>query len=469
MKPLAIVLPTPEQLKLINKPNPGVTVIRGAAGSGKTTTALHRLKYLSAFRHRQKERMAVHTGKGADPVRVLVLTFNRTLCGYIEALAHANLPDAVKADFTVSTFAKWAKNLVAAENVADEERRRAIIWRLGSGLGFDDDFLVGEVDYILGRYLWDNVNTYLTATRDGRGASPRVDQRMRARILREVVQPYKLWKESERLRDWNDLALDACAAPSEGYEVIVVDEAQDFTANQVRAVMKHAAPNHATTFVLDAAQRIYPRFFTWAEAGITIPASESHRLARNYRNTIEIAKLAQSLLTGMQIGDDGTMPDLKACSKTGSKPVAYVGKFSEQVKAALLYLKNAVDLDNDTVAFVHPRGWFDYLRSALTREKIPYIEISRTREWPDGPENVVLTTIHSAKGLEFDHVIALGLSADATPHGMETDDDQLATLRRLLAMGIGRARKSVVLGWKPGEESTLVSHVDPSTLTVVKV
>lgn len=44
MKTLKNVKLTPEQLKLITHLRPGIKVIRGAAGSGKTTTSLLMLK-----------------------------------------------------------------------------------------------------------------------------------------------------------------------------------------------------------------------------------------------------------------------------------------------------------------------------------------------------------------------------------------------------------------------------------------
>ena len=52
-------------------------------------------------------------------------------------------------------------------------------------------------------------------------------------------------------------------------------------------------------------------------------------------------------------------------------------------------------------------------------------------------EQVGLSTLHSAKGLEFDHVVVLGLNGgELMPHGESEDDAQLTNYRRLVAMAI---------------------------------
>jgi hypothetical protein len=56
-----------------------------------------------------------------------------------------------------------------------------------------------------------------------------------------------------------------------------------------------------------------------------------------------------------------------------------------------------------------------------------------------------------------------------TQHGEEEDDDRLARLRRLLAMGVGRARESVILGYKPSDASRLVEYLDEDTYEAVDV
>jgi superfamily I DNA/RNA helicase len=126
---------------------------------------------------------------------------------------------------------------------------------------------------------------------------------------------------------------------------------------------------------------------------------------------------------------------------------------------------------DESVALLHPKGggWFDYARDALDGAGIPYVEMARRAEWPQGPEEVALCTMHSSKGLEFDHVVLLGLSAELMPHGSEEDDTQMLTHRRLIAMAIGRARKSVVLTYKPGEESRVIELLDPETYEEIEV
>ena len=86
MKALIDVIPTAEQLALFSRVTSGVDVIRGAAGSGKTTTALLKLRTSVAFYLNRARRQAA-----PRQVKVLVLTFNRTLRGYINELTERQL------------------------------------------------------------------------------------------------------------------------------------------------------------------------------------------------------------------------------------------------------------------------------------------------------------------------------------------------------------------------------------------
>lgn len=465
VKPLGVAVPTAEQHTVIDDPTPGYWLIRGAAGSGKTTTALLRLKFLVRFWRERRKELGIE-----DPVRVLVLTFNRTLRGYIESLAEQQIALGADVSLEVETFAHWAVNLVNRP-VVDQNRRTAKIASLAGeagGFPWDTRFLVGEIDYVLGRFLPAQLELYLDLERTGRGQAPRVDRVTRQRLLDDVIRPCGAWKAAEGLWDWNDFAV-ALATEQIGpaYNAVVVDEAQDYSANQIRAVVNHLAEDHVTTFIRDSAQRIYPNSFTWKDVGITIPNVQNKKLEINYRNTRQIAAFARPLLDGVEIAEDSALPDFTGCVRDGPPPFVVRGRYLAQLDWAIGYLRSGQVGADETVAFLHPVGWFRDLKPRLNAEGLPWAEITRRSEWPDGPEQIVLSTMYAAKGLEFDHVIAIGYNKEVVQHGDEPHDALLEEQRRLLAMSIGRGRKSVAVGFREEDASPLIDFLDPSTYTAI--
>lgn len=458
MQVLRSVQPSPEQLPIVLEDRAGVAVLRGAAGSGKTTTALLRLKQLCRARVARRQRLG-----STDPVRVLVLTYNRSLAGYITALAQEQVDAQDGLELTVSTFAAWAHGLVG-QIAVDDVARQDVIARLGARLPLDEQFLAGEVAYALGRFRPADIGLYVDRDRDGRGLTPRVDK---ARMLTEVLLPYLEHKRTTGLNDWNDLAERAAGARSVPYDVIIVDEAQDFTANQVRAVLAHQAPDASVTFVLDSVQRIYPSFFTWREVGLD--ASQfvlNRRLKENRRNTRQIAAFARPFVAGLTVDENGQLPDLNSALTDGPTPRVFGGCFSEQADVIVTHL-HGLDLAQQNVAILHPLGggWFNALQGHLDNAGIRYVPLSRQRAWPTGPVNVGLSTLHSAKGLEFDHVIVCGVTGRTAAAPDDEDDTSTQNLRRLLAMAFGRARTSLLLCHDPSKPAAVLRYLDPATYT----
>ncbi|MEA9859104.1 3'-5' exonuclease [Xanthomonas campestris pv. raphani] len=464
MKTLPHVEATPEQLPIISGNNLGVEVIRGAAGSGKTSTALLRLRSLLYMFEARKRRQADST-----PVRVLVLTFNKTLSGYVSALADAQV-EALHAVIEIKTFSKWAVNVLNDVRIiakaADVHLNGLIsLAEIGS---LSQEYLKKEVDYILGRFKPTQLDEYIRTERTGRGTQPRVERTLRREILDEIVIPYLAWLDAQNGVDWNGLAVKMAQTDgSMGYDIVIVDESQDFSANQLRAIGRHLAANHALTFVIDTAQRIYARGFTWLEAGFEVRKDGYHTLRANHRNTKQIAAFALGVLTGLSVDSDGALPNLKSAEREGSLPVVLRGIYRNQLGWAINFIRTSVDLESESVAFLYPKSgdWVDYTKSSLQRAGLGFAEITRESEWPSGPENIALCTFHSSKGLEFDYVFILGLSEKNTDSPDLESDDELLVLRRLLAVAVARARNQVVLGYKPGEESKLVDFFRAGTFT----
>lgn len=412
---------------------------------------------------------ARHERQGnAAPVRILVLTFNRTLAGYIRSLAERQIEAGLNIDLQIETFGRWAMSALGMPNVRQSEAQSELR-RLATALNaLTPDYIIREVEYLLGRFEPEHLDRYITTERTGRGALPRVDRNLRRRILTDVVAPYQAWLAERNALDWNDVAVRmARDIESLNCDVVIVDESQDFSANQLRAVGHHLATDHAVTFVIDTVQRIYARGFTWAEAGFDVRPERIHVLRTNHRNTAEIAAFAAGILNGIGVEGDGALPNLNAATSHGPVPVVLRGRYARQAEWAVRYIQDQVDLNEDSVAFLKPQagGWFEQIRSLLVSHHIDYVDITRESDWPEGDENVALCTFHSAKGLEFDYVFILGFNDENTAHADAELDDQVFVLRRLLAVAIARARKAVIVGYKPGEESRLVQYFAPGTFS----
>ena len=72
--------------------------------------------------------------------------------------------------------------------------------------------------------------------------------------------------------------------------------------------------------------------------------------------------------------------------------------------------------------------------------------VADVSEHNDNDDVVTLMTIHSAKGLEFDHVFIIGLEEGLFPHNNSLyDDDELEEERRLCYVAVTRAKKTLTL------------------------
>lgn len=69
----------------------------------------------------------------------------------------------------------------------------------------------------------------------------------------------------------------------------------------------------------------------------------------------------------------------------GTIPTVISGKFSAQLAYVVNQIKSAVDLDSESVAFLHPKGygWFKTVRQVLASRRLAYVELSAQEDWPE--------------------------------------------------------------------------------------
>lgn len=464
MEALKTVNLTPEQRALAINTMPMNRIIRGAAGSGKTTSALFLLK-IGLLHHKT---MKMRTGD-TSPIKAIVFTFNKTLKAYVESLAKQIAGDVtdIAIDIEVVHLAKY---MMDRYPYAEDQHLRITPHKMGipfhilsrSPLSYIDT--LDEIEYILGRYRYYEFNTYIENEIASRTNKYTTNKEIRKNIIEFAVKPYIDFKSHNNFIDLNDMTNYFSSNKVDSFEVLIADECQDFSTNDLRSIINQLSNDSFGTFVLDTAQKIYKRSFTWKEVGLTIRPENSFRLERNYRNTKEIADFASCLLKKVNLDHDATLPNNSNCDTSGAKPIIFEGLFSEQTSFAINYIKNNIDLQHETVAFLHRKGYgyFEYLRCQLTQNNLPYCEITSQHNWPSGTQNIALSTLHSVKGLEFDHVFIIGLNEEHFIYD-EVNDHDYQEACRLVAMGITRAKKTILLGYKKENKPLFINEFCTST------
>lgn len=457
--------PTPveRQREVVYLPARGHNVVLGTAGSGKTTMAILRAAFL------------------ADPElpnngRVLLLTYNKALGSYIRSISEGRLNN-----ITVETYHKFARGYLASRQLMSNNailnahhRKRLVGTALREIKALNPtsilllrtvNFFDTEVGWIAKNGITD-LNTYLTASRIGRGEPLLEGAR---RLIWEIRERYLAKRVTEGRRyDWDDIAITvseqlALDTSLRRYKHIVIDEGQDLSPQMLRSVASAIPPDGTVTFFGDVAQQIYGQRVSWRSAGLNPP--EVWRFAENYRNSREIAALG---LAVAQMDYYRGVADMVLPSSTkaaGPKPTI-VG-ISESTPEAQFVAGQAKRISQNQSVAILVRT---VQQQILMQQFLPPTTINLredSTEWVDGPQ-LYLGTYHSAKGLEFDAVILPFLGDDLFPDPNQVADfgavEADANDGRLLYVGVTRAKSSLIITYK-GLQSHLLPTVTDDLYT----
>lgn len=109
-----------EQDRIIRAPRQAALIIQGAAGSGKTTVALHRLAYL-LYQYQEQMR----------PERMVIFAPNAMFLDYISGV----LPELGVGDVRQTTFADWTSELLGVPKLLSKDDGEGKQWFAATGSG----------------------------------------------------------------------------------------------------------------------------------------------------------------------------------------------------------------------------------------------------------------------------------------------------------------------------------------------
>lgn len=438
----------PSQEKLVSKEFKGPCRVLGGAGTGKTVVAMHRAKHLANN---------VFTAKND---RILFTTYTANLAKNVEEMLSTLCPecvDRIEAIHLHSWAARFMKSHGAGFDIADGEDLDDCweqAWAEVEETNFDLRFLKQEWEQVIQANGIESLTDYLKVPRTGRGRTLTRPQRGQ---VWKVFERYRQVLAQRGKQEW----LQAIRAtrrlleekkPSLSYRAVVVDEAQDFHAEEWKLIRAIAPPAPNDLFLVgDAHQRIYGRKVALSRCGIQIQGRSS-KLQINYRTTEQIRAWAMAMLNGVEVDDlDGETDSSKGYKSllSGSKPEHH--HFSTSQKEQTFLSEKLKDLLKDRnaeeicIVTRSTKTLKDDYQKLLQSIGIDYTVLDKSKNAAGG--GVRLATMHRVKGLEFPVMILAGMNSKTMPlrvASLEGDPTTLAEHedreRSLLFVAATRAR-----------------------------
>ncbi len=455
-----------DQQKYVDLDHGPLLLLKGTAGCGKTTIGIYRAIHLA-----EKDR------------RVLVVTFNATLASATKTLIEEMI-GPLPTNLEVKTLHQLMEDILTtrlhipedAESRIQQFLREALqevrATNKAQVLQRDQTFFQEEIQGILKGLNLISVEAYKAIKRYGRKTALRPAQRAAVWL---VYEAYQRRMEKAGLHDWADAALlvlrmNAAGTPMQTYDDIIVDEAQDLRAADLRAIQCLVAPS-GTQFILgDAAQTLYTRGFSWVQAGISA-RGRTATLSINYRNTRQIAEVASQLIMNNRLMRDANeYVDPQWTRRSGRRPVLlYVPNSHQQidyVSREIIKLISAQICRPSDIAILNREHETCHMHKDILVLHGLRAALHSDPDFDILEEQIKVMTIHSAKGLEFPVVFLMGLLEGDFPRPIphDTEDDEEAHLelertRMLCYVGMTRAADILYMLSVRGRESRFLHEI----------
>lgn len=487
-----------EQRKIIEFEPNGHMLIKGVAGSGKTTVAVHRASFLREH----------YCPENDD--NLLIVTYNKTLLKYLQyqydeieespsnlfqsdrRIEIVNIDKLMFKYFYLYQRRHGIKLKIASGGNINAAIQRAISrvqkdfsdvsFLMSNPLGFLKD----EIEWIKACDIPD-LETYQEIDRIGRseGGSGNPQKLGKNSRIRESI--YTVMEISDELlckdqlvdfKTMNKLALEEVRL-SDGpkFTHIIIDESQDLSKVQLKFIKYLYAdkPYASVMFVADNTQSIYAQ--SWLGKGRSYTtvgfdmSGKSRTLSKNYRTTTEISKTAYSLVEKDE-HINGNIDFVKPAliDRHGHKPIYH---YSQENRGQTEFIINEIRALTKTYSLrdicIVAKGnqFLKSIEVELEQAKIP-CQLMDDDAMRFDTDKVKMTTMHSIKGLEFKVVFLINLDDNVIPDKrMLEDDELLSEERKLLYVGMTRAKELLYLS-SVGKPSMFIRDIDHELLSMRK-
>ena len=452
-----------EQARLTEWALKGPTMVKGGAGTGKSTVALYRIKKL------------LERPGAVGTENVLFTTYTRALTTASRQLLDQLLTAEQFQRVRVATCDEIAREIVtASRKLGPLENAGAINEALKSvrrsfkppgPTGFDRRLRAQVLEklsdrYLLEEFVWiiegrglKTLDDYQIAPRPGRGCSLREGVRESIWELHQAFVAEVARRKFERFSMIRGEALEIVRKGSwkKRYDFVLVDEAQDLAPTALCLMAEMAQSQEGLFFTADDKQSLYSRNYSWKT---THPRLEfkgrTALLRRNYRSTVEIDRAAFDVLNVSAVDEKD---DPSQSLNSGPMPVLLKGIADdvegEWVARFIRQMAQHLRMKLSSAAVLVPNKNIGMqIAEDISSAGVP-AKFFAGSELDLKADAVKVITLHSAKGLEFPIVVLAGFTAGLSRPPGSTDVDihqeLLTNERKLLYVGMTRAMRGLMV------------------------
>jgi superfamily I DNA/RNA helicase/mRNA-degrading endonuclease RelE of RelBE toxin-antitoxin system len=461
----------------------GPTQVKGGPGTGKSTVALYRVRslleklrqqgvteprilfttYTNALVHSSEQLLQQLLGKDARFVEVQ--TADKKMSDILKrAGASKKTPNESNYNLLHTVFHRSVRDAPFEGNLLQRQAQEQAIARLGYS------YVQEEIHKILMARQVATFDAYLTARRPGRKVRLKEIEKQ---AIWCVYQTYTQRLKKVGAETWEQARARAEAlvvrdAEFQGFDAVVVDEAQDLDPALLRLLLQLCKTPSRFFITADANQSIYGSGFNWSDVHEALKFSGRTSVLRaNYRSTREIGEAAQSYLSSGILDDEqieykyvhnGPFPVIRAAQSR-----------EEETQLLVRFLRGAtreLRFSTGSCAVLCPSNDSGRALAASLRTGGIEATFMEGRDLNLSWRGVKVITLNSAKGLEFPIVALAGFAGSryANPT-LDTQDEkleeELGRLRRTIFVGMTRAMRALLVVVPVTVNTPLLEGFDP--------